>query len=364
MYDGAYQHHVNLHVRLPVAARSNHRLTGDSSEKFDPSYAMLPEEAAAWVRALLEGRKKIQSIELAGPGDVFTSANVTLECLELLQSDIQGTECSLTCLGTGVAEVAPDLARLGVKTVTLLVNTVDVATVRKLYDWIRPAKKTVPMDQAAGMLIEYQAEAVKALTAVGIKVVIRTTVFAGVNDGELAEIAERMAEFGASALELEGGEGVDLKKHVKELAGVLSVTLYEAPSELTPPGSPQTCKEISLPAATSERPNVAVVSTNGMEVDVHLGLALQVLIYGPREDGLPCLLMTRKTPGAGGGKERWKAFAKDCLYDCFALLATHAGDAPRKEFAQQGIRVILTEDNVEGLVDVLFGGVKKKKCGM
>ncbi len=362
MYDGAYQDHVNMHVRLPVGARSNHRLTGDSSEKFDSSSSMLPEEAAAWVRALREGKKQIRLIELAGPGDVFASASVTLECLELLQSDILGAELMLTCLGTGVAEAAPDLARLGVKTVTLLVDTVDIETVSELYDWIRPAKKTVPMDQAAGLLVEAQAEAVKTLTAAGIKVVIRTRVRTGGNDEELAQIAERMAELGAGGMELEGGEGVEFEKYVKELAGILPVTLYKAPSELPPPSSPQTCEDINLPTASSERPNVAVVSTNGMEVDMHLGLASQVLIYGPREDGLPCLLMARKTPGTGGGKERWKALAKECLHDCFALLATHAGDAPRKGLAQQGIRVILTEDNIEGLVDVLFGGGKKTKC--
>ena len=117
-----------------------------------------------------------------------------------------------------------------------------------------------------------------------------------------------------------------------------------------------------MPKPTKERPNVAVVSTNGMDVDMHLGQASQVLIYGPREDGLACLLMARQTPDSGGGSSRWQTLGKECLHDCFALLATHAGDAPRKEFADLGIQVILTEDNIEGLVDVLYGGGKKKKC--
>ncbi len=363
MYDGAYQHPVALHVRLPVAARANHRLTRDSSEKFDPSSAMLPEEAVAWIHALREGKKKISSMELCGPGDVFASSPATLKCLELLQPEIQKAELSLTCLGPGAAEAASELARLGVKTVTLLVDTVNVDTVHKLYAWIRPAKKNLPMNQAAGILINSQSEAVKALTAEGIGVVIRTEVVDGVNDQELTDIAKTMAEIGASAMVIEGGAGLDLEVFTKEAARFLPATVFKASQELPPPGTPENCKDTCLPTPTKERPNVAVVSTNGMEVDMHLGLASQVLIYGPRKDGLPCLLMARKTPEAGTGDKRWKEFANKCLHDCFALLATHAGDAPRKELAEKGIRVILTEDNIEGLVDVLFGGGKKKKCG-
>lgn len=363
MYDEAYQHPVSLHVRLPVAARANHRLTRDNTEKIDTSFAMLPEEAVAWVRALREGKKKIRSMELCGPGDVFASSPVTLKCLELLQPEIQGAELSLTCLGPGAAEAASDLARLGVKTVTLLVDTSSIDVAHKLYDWIRPAKKNVPMNQAAENLINSQSEAVKSLTSAGIKVVIRTAVLDGINDEELTDIAKNMAELGASAMKLEGGAGLDLEKLAEEASQFLPATVFKAPSELPPPSTPEACEDINLPIPTEERPNVAVVSSNGMEVDMHLGLASQVLIYGPRTDGLPCLLMARKTPEAGTGIKRWKEFASECLHDCFALLATHAGDAPRKELAEQGIRVILTEDNIEGLVDVLFGGGKKKKCG-
>jgi nitrogen fixation protein NifB len=324
---------------------------------------MLPEEAVAWVQVLREGKKKIRSVELCGPGDVFASSPVTLKCLELLQPEIQGAELSLTCLGPGAADVASDLARFGVKTVTLLVDTASVDTAQKLYDWIRPSKKNVPMHKAAEILINSQAEAVKALTTAGIEVVIRTTVLEGINDEELTDIAKKMAELGVSAMEIEGDEGGDLEKFVEEASQFLPATVFKAVQELPPPGTPGDCKDVSLPMPTKERPNVAVVSTNGMEVDMHLGLASQVLIYGARTDGLPCLLMARKTPESGTGTKRWKAFASECLHDCFALLATHAGDAPRKELAELGIRVVLTEDNIEGLVDVLFGGGKKKKCG-
>ncbi|MCI5211176.1 MAG: dinitrogenase iron-molybdenum cofactor biosynthesis protein, partial [Candidatus Electrothrix sp. ATG2] len=116
-----------------------------------------------------------------------------------------------------------------------------------------------------------------------------------------------------------------------------------------------------LPKPTTERPNVAVVSAGGMDVDLHLGQAREVLIYGPREDGLACLLESRLTPEAGNGTSRWQALA-DTLPDCFALLAVNAGQNPQNVLAEQGIKVLLTEENIEGTVDVLYGGGKKKKC--
>ena len=115
---------------------------------------------------------------------------------------------------------------------------------------------------------------------------------------------------------------------------------------------------ITIPKPSRERPNVAVVSSNGMDIDLHLGEAVRALIYGPREDGLPCLLGSRLLPEAGGGSSRWETLA-DTLEDCFALLTASAGESPRKVLGRRGITVLITDDNVEGTVDVLYGGGKK-----
>ena len=115
-----------------------------------------------------------------------------------------------------------------------------------------------------------------------------------------------------------------------------------------------------LPHPSSDRPNVAVVSSNGMDIDLHLGHALQLLVYGPREDGLPCLLETRPAPEPGSGPSRWEALA-DALPDCFALLTASAGWNPRDILGRRGIRVLISEDDIQGLVDVLYGGGNKGK---
>ena len=107
---------------------------------------------------------------------------------------------------------------------------------------------------------------------------------------------------------------------------------------------------------------MAVVSATGMEVDLHLGQAKTILIYGPRADGLTCLLETRQAPDPGSGKARWEQLAAT-LHDCFALLTASAGQRPREVLGTAGIRVLITEENIEGTVDVLYGGGRKQKCG-
>ncbi len=360
MEKGTFNHPMTLDVKLPVGPLANHRLARAAEEKQET--ALVPAEAVAWVQALRKGGREIQCIELCGPGDVLASPSTTLTCLELLQPEIRGAELSLTSLGLGGVEMAADFARLGVKTVNLLVDAIVVEIAMKLYAWIRPGKKTLPLVKAAEMLIRGQAETLQALHAAGIRVVIRTTLISDVNDDEVLAIAEKMASLGAAAMELGGEETIDLEKLSVRASKHLPTTVYHQMPDLPPPGRPHSCAGMSMPKPSRERPNVAVVSTNGMDVDMHLGQASQVLIYGPREDGLACLLKARPTPQSGGGSSRWQTLAKECLHDCFALLATHAGDAPRKEFAELGIQVILTEDNIEGLVDVLYGGGKKKKC--
>ena len=107
----------------------------------------------------------------------------------------------------------------------------------------------------------------------------------------------------------------------------------------------------------TKRPNVAVASLTGMKVDLHIGEAWQLLIYGPGEDGLVRMLGARPAPEPGGGEARWKALA-EILSDCFALLASGAGTKPIKILEDQGIDVFITEGNIKRPVEILLGREK------
>jgi nitrogen fixation protein NifB len=374
--DGRKQMGRRLH--LPVAPRANSRMRFGPTEKSMP--AMMPEEALAWLEDVLRQGIKIEVVAITGPGDPLAVVGPTMETLRLVRRKYPDISLSLSTLGIGGDRYAETLADIGVSHVTILVDAVAPEVAEKLYAWIRPGTRTVPLPKAAGMLLDEQARAVTAFKQAGLAVKINTTVYPGHNAEHVEEIAESMAALGAETMSVEPFEpeagddenvprrpGTELMDTVRGRASKYIEIVEDC--EKPKAGLPdaiflKSCKDSTamLPKPSGERPNVAVVSSNGMDVDLHLGHAIKALIYGPREDGLPCLLGTRWLPEPGGGSSRWENLA-DTLSDCFALLTASAGASPREILSRRGIRVLISDENVEGTVDVLYGGGKKgKKC--
>jgi len=222
------------------------------------------------------------------------------------------------------------------------------------------------------ILSEEQVKGIAACKAAGIPVAIRTTVYAGINDQEVEEVARWAAGLGVESMGLQSGRGLD--EEGRPLSPP-SLAEFAAMGARVAKYLPLTCQTgqtaraddsiraggpAGLPKPTPERPKVAVLSANGMDIDLHLGQAYQALIYGPREDGLACLLEVRDLPDPGSGDNRWQELAA-IVHDCFALLASHAGQRPREILGGLGLPVLLLEDGIEGAVDALYGGGKKGK---
>ena len=368
-------------LRLPIASQATCRLRyapeGKAAQALTPSEALM--EAGR--------HQDLEEVVLEGPGDPLASMEATLATLALLRQHHPHLAIGLTTLGLGGAGHATELATAGANKVTVLIDTLDAATAEKLYAWIRPGKKTISLTQAIPLLLDEQAKIIPAMAAAGLEVCIRTTVYPGTNAHQIVTIAETMSDLGATAMELvpfvpdlqqTNAPAAPTRVHMEQIGKLTSRFLPTTSQQVETDacgcdcgphcGSGTSCgcgakpvAQAALPNPSAERPRVAVASATGMDVDLHLGQAKTLLIYGPREDGLTCLLETRQSPEAGSGETRWDQLA-DTLHDCFALLAASAGQRPREVLGGRGIRVVLTEDNIEGTVDVLYGGGKKHKC--
>lgn len=368
-------------LKLPVAPLAFCRMR-HAPEAKAPS-AMNASEVVAEIARY----PRLTHVSLEGPGDPLASLTETLATVALLRQHRPDLIIGLATIGLNGAERSAELAAAGLHNITLLVETLDSTTAEKLYAWIRPGKKTIPLKDVIPLLLDEQAKAVPALAAAGMEVTIRTTVYPGINAHQIATIAETMAELGATAMQLvpfipepslANAPPAATRVHMEQLAKLtghflpttsLQMDVEQCGCDCGPRcGSGSNCGcgavapvQTGLPKPTADRPRVAVVSGTGMDVDLHLGQAKTILIYGPREDGLACLLETRQAPDPGSGESRWEQLA-DILHDCFALLAASAGQRPREVLGNRGIRVILTEENIEGTVDVLYGGGKQAKC--
>lgn len=364
-------------VHLPVAPRANARSKFAAMSKSKP--AMMPEEAVRWLDQVLADGAKVGMVAITGPGDPLAVPELTLRTLRMVREKYPEISLCLTTFGLGAAELAEDLAAIGLSHITFLVDAVDPGIAENMYAWIRPGTKTLPLADAAGLLMDSQAKGVAACHKAGIPVKINTTVYPGYNEDHVETVASTMAGLGAeimAVLPFWPGEAVgefpavpdmDLLESVRDkvAAYINLMPAWEECGEsligLTK-AERKDASVIALPKPTKKRPNVAVVSSSGMDVDLHLGHAAKALIYGPREDGLACLLEARDLPEPGSGEARWEDLA-DRLSDCFALLTASAGQKPREVLSRSGLVVFITDGEIDPTVDVLYGGGKKgNKC--
>lgn len=363
----------NSVVYLPVAPQIVAR-TRFSPPTPTHSQCLKVPEALSWLDQIMEERgKSVSIVAISGPGDPLATPDITLHVIAEVCKRYPDVQIGLNTLGIGSDRLASDLAKAGTNYVAIEVNGVRSEILEKLYAWIRPGQKTLKISEAAKLLIKEQRNGVPALKFHNVTVGVHTTLYPGYNTSHIAKISSEMMELGADTISLipyvpEKEVEVDLEGPSPEIVAdatekagrYLKVTepilLRSMDNNCCSPAA----KLTELPKPTKERPNVAVASSNGIDVDLHLGQAVKFIIYGPRDDGLACLLEMRDAPEPGKGSARWQELAK-VLPDCFILLAASAGETPRQALAEAGIKVFITEENIEGTVDVLYGGGKKKK---
>lgn len=356
---------------LPVAPQAAARIRFSGEEKLPQAVPL--RGALTWIADLLAQGNDIKGLDLHGPGDPLATMAMTRDILTVLREQYPDLPLGITTLGLGLAEHAGLFAGHGVSRVTLLRDAVAPQTVKNIYTWIRPGKRNTPLAEAAEILIEEQRKGIASCTAAGISLSIQTTVYGGINEEEIEEIARQGSASGAESISLLPGKGwLNMEGPLPPpLAETMAALAEKAARHITVVCLPEQAAKgesipqdgeggLAVPKPTAARPNVAVLSSNGMDIDLHLGQAIKALIYGPREDGLACLLGTRDLPDPGGGDNRWQQVA-EILADCFVLTASSAGQKPRDILGSYGLTVLLLEDNVEGTVDVLYDGGKKGK---
>ena len=150
-------------VNLPVAPRANNRIRFASTK--ESMQAMIPAQALAWLDELLTRGDRIDGVNITGPGDPLADIGPTLETLGLVREKYPAMNLGVITLGLGGKQAVERLVKAGVSHVTLLVDGVDLEVVKRLYAWIRPGIKTVPLFTAAAMLLDEQQKAVTAFLA-------------------------------------------------------------------------------------------------------------------------------------------------------------------------------------------------------
>lgn len=335
---------------------------------------LVPEALDLLDRTIAKNKGAVALVAISGPGDPLATPDITLHVISKIRNRYPDLPIGLKTLGIGSEKLAGELAKAGTNLVEMEIDAMRAEVLEKLYAWIRPGQKTLKIAEAARVLLREQRHGVPALKFHEMSVTIQTTLYPGYNLQHVAQISREMLELGADGISLmlccsEPGVEVELETPGDDTIAALQ----EAAGRYLPVVEPQIIPQLAriqaeappipqniLPKPTGKKPNVAVASSNGIAVDLHLGHAIKFLIYGPRADGLACLLEVRDAPEPGSGKKRWEDVAR-VLDDCFVLLVASAGETPRLALAEKGLKILVTEENIEGTVDVLYGGGKQGK---
>ena len=195
-------------VHLPIAPRCNIQCNF-CNRKFDCvnesrpgvcSSILTPSQAMVYLDQVMERKKNISVMGIAGPGDPFANPGETLTTLELVKKKYPELLLCVATNGLNLPDYLDDLTRYNVSHVSITINAVDPKIGEKIYAWVRYGKKSLPPAKGAEILLEKQLQSVAGLKERGIIVKVNTIVLPGINDHHVVDIARKMAEFDVDLL--------------------------------------------------------------------------------------------------------------------------------------------------------------------
>jgi nitrogen fixation protein NifB len=200
----AHRRYARIH--LPVAERCNlgcryceRRIGGLTYHAYRPAVAarvVRPEEAVELVaRHLPEGNLTVAGV--AGPGEPLCNPE-TFETLRLVGARFPELILCLSTNGLLLADRAEELYALGVRTLTVTLNTVDPALGERIYSCVMAGNQVLVGREGAAALLARQLEGIGRAAALGMAVKINSILIPGVNaDGHLQQVARAARAVGA-----------------------------------------------------------------------------------------------------------------------------------------------------------------------
>ena len=381
--------HRFARIHLPVAPRCNIQCNY-CNRKFDcvnesrpgvTSEVLTPVQALAYLEEMVEKIPSIEVVGIAGPGDPFANPYETLETLRLVRRRFPKMMLCLASNGLHIGPYIEEIIALEVTHVTITINAVDPAIGALVYKWVRDGDRPLKGEEGASRMIERQLDAVERLARAGVLVKINSIVIPGVNDTHIPEIARVTQNLGATIMNciplcpveetafenlhepdalmmarvrLQSGQNLSQMTHCARCrADAVGLLGQDQSLQFTQTLHAYTQMTTKIDPT---RPYIAVATQEGMLVNLHLGEAEKVIVYGhdPAADDYE-IVDVRTLPPRGHGDDRWKQLASD-LSDCRAILVSACGPRPKMLIEAFGLAVIEMEGLIEEGLEALFHG--------
>ena len=297
-----------------------------------------------------------------------------MELIRLKDSEV------IVCISTNGLELLPyidQLKELEVSHLTVTVNAVNPVVGKKVYSWVRGKTGTLRGVDGAAYILEKQEEAVRKAAEAGMTIKINSIILPGINDLHIPSIAEKIAKWGAyihnclpvivvpesdiggkmnepdrfmvHSIRKEAGKYLPQMKHCARCRADAIGLLGEENTKEVNEFLYEVKKESFFDL--ENRSNIAVVSMEGVFVNMHLGEAAFFRIYNHEKHDNA--FEERIAPPKGNGDIRWRTIAK-MLADCRTLLVSGIGERPLKILTESGLNVQVVEGLISDLVEAVW----------
>jgi nitrogen fixation protein NifB len=192
-------------IHLSVAARCNlgcnfcERTIGPKAKSIGgPGTAerlISPDDAAARVDAIRR-LGWLHVVGIAGPAEPLASRE-TFETLRLVHTADPDLVLCLSTNGLNLAEILPYLLDVGLRALTITINTTDPDTAAQLYAWAELDGERVPGREAASEILARQWRGLEAAVGTGLLIKVNSVYVPGVNERDLVAVARRASAIGA-----------------------------------------------------------------------------------------------------------------------------------------------------------------------
>ncbi len=198
-------HHKYARMHLPVAPHCN---VGCNycNRKYDcvnesrpgvTSQVLTPLSAEQKFIVVKEKIPNLSVVGIAGPGDALANWESTREAIKRIK---QANREMIFCLSTNgllLPHYAPEIVELGVKHVTVTLNTLQPETGAQIYRFVNYEGRSYQGTEGAGILLQNQLTGIRYLAGQGILVKVNIVMIKGMNDHEIPGIVKKVKQLGA-----------------------------------------------------------------------------------------------------------------------------------------------------------------------
>ena len=190
-------------MHLPVAPKCNIQCNYcnrkyDCSNESRPgvtSEVLSPAEALEKVSAVLEKIPELKVVAIAGPGDPLANEE-TFETIRMVHERFPDLTLCLSTNGLALPENSERLYELGVRFVTVTMNSIDTKVSSKIYSKVIWKGKKSEGEEGSGILLKNQLEGIRSCVKLGMLVKINIVLIPGINDAHVPELVKEVEKMG------------------------------------------------------------------------------------------------------------------------------------------------------------------------